>query len=372
MGSLKQSTHFLTLEQPSLQLSFFLQRVDNTTTFHFVMPSELESFSPSRFFNECVDETLGSEGCVCTILARKQSGKTRALIQLLRHLNHRGVPRIVVFSETENAQQHGAFEGIVPETCCYPHFNPEVLEQIYNDQEELLCEKKILEKNDPEKVRGLDLRIAIILDDCAHSRPKLNHEIMSKIAFMGRHPLIYFFLTSQRPMKIPPDIRANSDLTLMGTIHEDKQRRDVHKEFVSCCDRFDDFNDMYTSATQGYRFLVKDNLMKSDHDLESLSLYESMGPGEELATFRFGADWIWDFDRLNKITDEERLRRLQEERVEREVKTKKRRTKTAHRETSITVPPTHAAAGKAKNRKTKPAKEEFTQEDLDALVEEFA
>jgi hypothetical protein len=179
------------------------------------------------------------DGCVAVMIARRGSGKSVLIKDILFHKRHMSG---IVFSGTEAG--NGFFGEFVPSVFVYDEFNPDALQRLVDRQRKL----KKIDKADP---------VFVVMDDCAFDRKFMNSKLLREIAFNGRHYSICMILSSQWAMDLPPSLRGNIDYVFI--LRDNLYRERLYKNFFPFIESLDAFNKIMDACTDDFGCLVLDN-----------------------------------------------------------------------------------------------------------------
>ena len=231
------------------------------------------------------------------LIGKRNSGKSTVIQDILYYASKTGIPRICIFSGTEEA--NGFYRQYVPTTFIFDDSGvEEQLTSILQSQKDLTFRKKmgIIPKD-------TDTSILIVLDDVGYKTGTLRSEVLRQIFMNGRHYSITMVLACQYIMNAPVDIRTNSDF-----IYVMKQTScidNLYKTFFSGFENKRDFKTVLTLCTQDYECLVLDNT-KPTTDISEVCFYYKAKFGRK---FKFGSKDLWNYHSKWNMSDEDKFRR---------------------------------------------------------------
>tara|TARA_E500000331_G_scaffold358560_1_gene426639 strand:- start:2021 stop:2863 length:843 start_codon:yes stop_codon:yes gene_type:complete len=244
------------------------------------MKLELRKFDPSKITSDSVVVMSGRRG----------SGKSSALRDLLSH--HRGIPIGCAISPTEVANK--SFGNFIPSMLIHDEYSPELLQKFMDRQ------TKIITKLNDEKTKSgfsnIDPRAFMILDDCMYdSKAWVNDKNIRSLFFNGRHYKIFFILTTQYPLGLPPAFRCNVDYTFIfkETILKNQQR--IYEQYAGMFPSFDAFRQVLTEVCQDYACLVIDNKTQSSNLQDQIFWYKA----DINKNFKMCDPSLWSLQALN-------------------------------------------------------------------------
>lgn len=217
--------------------------------------------------------------CVC---ARRNSGKSSFIKDMLYRLNQGGFPRCVVFSGTEEGNE--AYSAVVPKA--YVHggvFQIEKLQKIVNTQRAVIKACKRAETNNINA--DLDTRLLIVLDDLMFKKGLTRNDLFSELFFNGRHWNISLIISSQYVMSLDIACRGNVDYLVLFKEQVPRNRAKLHEEFFGVFENKRDFCRVLDACTANYGCLVLDNTKSSMSIADTVNWYRAQFP---LPFFVFG------------------------------------------------------------------------------------
>lgn len=230
---------------------------------------------------------------VVIMLGKRRTGKSFLVRDLLSY--HSDMPSGVVISGTEAS--NGFFGKIFPPLYIFDEFKPKIIENLVKRQKHVM--RKI--KKDP--VCEIDPRCILLMDDCLYDKTWANDVNIRQIMLNGRHLKLFFILTSQYPLGVPPNLRSNIDYVFILRENIVSNRRRIYENFCGMLPTFENFCSVLDQTTEDYECLVVDNTTTSNSIEDTLYYYKAENPG----AFTIGSRVFWDANnaRLNEDSDEE-------------------------------------------------------------------
>jgi hypothetical protein len=108
----------------------------------------------------------------------------------------------------------------------------------------------------------------LVLDDCIGS-VKFNSPIWDKLAISGRHYRLTIMYTTQRPVKIPPVMRENSEYVFLLKTQDIASRECLWKQYAGGIPKAQFFKIM-DKSTQDYGAIMIDNQSQSNKATDML------------------------------------------------------------------------------------------------------
>lgn len=215
------------------------------------------------------------------VLARRNSGKSVWIRDILYHLHRQKFPRVVVFSGTEESNHF--YGSHIPPAYIHDHFDLDKLAEIVATQKQVVSAVRDLEEK-LGRPTGIDTRLLLILDDCVYQRHVLSNEIVRSIFFNGRHHDISLFLTSQYLMLIPIEQRGNIDFIVCLKEPVPKNKAKLYDSFFGVFPDRRTFNFVFDTLTADYCSIVFDNTVPDIQPENSVKWYKA---SPDLPPFKF-------------------------------------------------------------------------------------
>ena len=111
----------------------------------------------------------------------------------------------------------------------------------------------------------------------------------------GRHWRIFFMLTMQYCMDLPPDLRSNIDYIFVLRENIIQNQEKIYKNFFGIFPNFHIFQDVLTSCTEGYDCLVLDNTSRSNKIQDCVFWYRA----KHGRSFKIGSKELWSYCKKN-------------------------------------------------------------------------
>ena len=223
---------------------------------------------------------------ICVFIGRRGTGKSILVTDILYHM--RKIPMGVVMSGTEESNEH--YKEYIPDSFIYGQYEPDVIEKIITHQQTVIKKCKT-----PEEKENTNNSVFMLLDDCMFDNKWTRDKNMRCIFMNGRHYRIFFMLTLQYCMDLPPSLRGQIDYVfiLRDNILENKQK--LYKHFFGIFPNFDSFNEVLTQCTENFECLVLNNRTTSNKIEDVVFWYKA-----KLARkFKMGSPSLWEHHRRN-------------------------------------------------------------------------
>lgn len=230
------------------------------------------------------DITTIKDDSIVVAIGRRRSGKSYCLKDILYF--KQDIPCGIVMSSTENA--NGFYQKFIPSSFVSKseHFNAGLLKKFMQRQKRMK-EKK---EKDP-RYAGLDNRAFFIMDDMMYDSKAWKNDRNIKSIFMnGRHYSIFYLLTLQYSLGIPPDLRENVDYIFIFRQNKLNERKKLYEHWAGFM-TYDVFNAILDACTDDYGCIVIDNTVKSNRLEDQVYYYKAENRGE----YRMCPDRYWSY-----------------------------------------------------------------------------
>lgn len=195
---------------------------------------------------------------VVVFIGRRNTGKSVLVKDIMCH--NQKLPVGIVISGTERANHH--YEHFVPSMFIYDEYEPQIVKKFLERQEKI-CHQKFQEK---QKYGGsvIDPRAFLILDDCLFDASWTQDKSIRYIFMNGRHLKIFFLITMQYPLGVPPALRTNIDFVFILRENYVANRRRLYENFAGIFPTFDVFCQVLDQLTENYECMVINNKVQSN------------------------------------------------------------------------------------------------------------
>lgn len=245
------------------------------------MKLELKKFDPRNLKDDSVVLFIG----------KRNVGKSFCLKYIMSF--HQGLPVGVVISPTERANHF--FEPWVPRMLVYDEYDDAIVGKFLERQ------TKITDQHNMETKKygrtDLDPRAFLILDDCLYDKTWPTSKNIRCLFMNGRHYKVFFLITMQYPLGIPPHLRANVDYVFIFRENQIKNRERIYQQYAGMFPSFDFFSQVLTQTTNNFECLVIDNKVQSNKLEDQVFWFKA---GE--CKFKLCSKELWDMQAM----DEER------------------------------------------------------------------
>ena len=149
------------------------------------------------------------------------------------------------------------------------------------------------------KSSKIDPRAFLILDDCLFDDKWTRNKFIRAIFMNGRHMKLFFCMTAQYALGIPPALRTNVDYTFILRDPNVNNRKRLYDNYAGVFPTFEMFCRVMDACTENYECLVIQNNTKSNKLEDQVFWYKAQIHKD----YRIGADVFWELN--NESSDED-------------------------------------------------------------------
>lgn len=247
------------------------------------MKLELKKFDPSKIASDSVVVFIG----------KRNTGKSYCMKDILNF--HKNIPVGIVISPTERA--NGYFEKFIPKMLIYDECESRIVKGFLDRQIKISTErKKEIKKNGNSQI---DARAFLILDDCLYDKKWINDISIRSIFMNGRHYKIFFLITMQHALGLPPVLRNNIDYIFIFRNNIIREKQKIYDHYAGMFPSFEAFNQVMNQTTENYECLVIDNKVQSNKLEEQVFWYKAKD-----VNFRMCGTDLWELQKLEEQKQE--------------------------------------------------------------------
>jgi hypothetical protein len=244
------------------------------------------------------DMKMIPQDAVCVFIGKRRTGKSTLVRDLLFH--HKDMPLGTAISGTE--ESNGFFKKILPPLFIHGEYNPVILANFVKRQK--LIMQKINADTDAGRRSTLDARCFMILDDCMYDDSWINDRNIRYLFMNGRWLKVFFLITMQYPLGIPPVLRTNVDFIFILREPYLSNRKRLYDNYGSAFPSFELFCQVMDQCTQNFECLVINNATCSNKLEDTIFWYKAQIHGE----FRIGDPKFWNHSAIHyRDKDEENV-----------------------------------------------------------------
>lgn len=235
------------------------------------------------------DMKMIPQDAVCVFIGRRRTGKSTLVKDLLFH--HQNIPMGTVISGTE--ESNSFYGKIIPPIFIHGEYNSAILANFVKRQK--LITSKIQQQENartagqPIVRSNLDPRSFMILDDCLYDDSWIRDINIRYLFLNGRHQKVFFLITMQYPLGIPPVLRTNVDYVFILREPYISNRKRIFDNFGSSFPNFEFFCQIMDQCTENFECLVINNNTRSNKLEDAIFWYKAAIQGD----FRIGAPEFW-------------------------------------------------------------------------------
>jgi hypothetical protein len=232
------------------------------------------------------------------MIGKRNTGKSFLVKDLLYH--HRDIPIGNVLSGTEEA--NGFYGRIMPGIFIYGGYTPDIVSRFIKRQKMVVKALKTEEeKGVSSQYSSIDPRAFFILDDCLFDNSWTNDINIRSLFMNGRHYKVFFIITMQYPLGIPPNLRANIDYVFILRNNNTSDRKRIYEHYAGVFPSFEVFCQVMDNCTENYECLVINNTVKSNKISDCVFWYK----GEPHDDFKIGHPTFWQYHQDNFKNDDD-------------------------------------------------------------------
>jgi hypothetical protein len=214
---------------------------------------------------------------IIVIVARRNSGKSFLVRDIMFH--HQDIPLGMVISPTEHANRfYGEF---VPDVFIHDEYHPDLIANMIKRQRLVMAKRN--------QGASIDPRAFLIMDDCMFDNTWVTDRNIRATFFNGRHYKLFYILTMQFVLGIPPVLRSQIDYVFLLREPSIANQRRIYDNFGGVFPSFDIFSQVLTQTTNNFEALCIDNTCRSNRLEEQVFWYKA----RERPSFRLGSIEYW-------------------------------------------------------------------------------
>ncbi len=235
------------------------------------------------------------QDAVAVFIGRRRTGKSTLVRDLLFH--HQDLPMGCVISGTE--ESNGFFKKIVPPMFIHGEYNAVILANFVKRQK--LVMQRIQQDLEKGVKSNIDPRAFLILDDCMYD-DSWTHDKNIKYLFMnGRWLKVFFLITMQYPLGVPPTLRTNIDYVFILREPYIANRKRIYENYAGMFPTFESFCQVMDQCTENYECLVINNNVKSNKLQDQVFWYKADSHND----FKLGSKEFWELSKGINSDDED-------------------------------------------------------------------
>src|SRR6056300_1504899 len=241
------------------------------------MKLELKKFDPAKIASDSVVVFIG----------KRNTGKSYCMKDILNY--HRDIPVGVVISPTERA--NGYFEKFIPKMLIYDECEEKTIKKFLDRQINISGQRKL--EMQRGGVSSIDPRAFLILDDCLYDKKWPSDKNIRSIFMNGRHYKIFFLITMQHSLGLPPVLRNNVDYVFIFRNNIIRERQKIYENYAGMFPTFEVFDQVMTQTTDNFECLVIDNKIQSNKIEDQVFWYKASD-----SNFKMCSNDLWELQNL--------------------------------------------------------------------------
>jgi len=232
---------------------------------------------------------------VVVMIGKRETGKSVLVKDLL--YQHRDLPIGTVISPTEAANKF--FGNMVPSIFIHHDYTPELVDNVVKRQKKMQIaadKHKALHQGGGGKVKNIDQRAFLILDDCMYDEAWKKDKNIRLLFCNGRHYKIMFVITMQYPLGISPTLRTQIDYVFILRENNITNRKRIYENYAGMFPTYDVFSQVMDQCTENFECLVINNNAKSNRLEDQVFWYKA----DIRPQFQMGANEFWVLSQQNE------------------------------------------------------------------------
>lgn len=228
---------------------------------------------------------------VVVMIGKRNTGKSFLIKDLLYH--HTDMPIGTVISGTESANHF--YEEMIPKILIHDEYKAHIVENAVSRQ------KLIMKRLSLPGGQNIDPRAFLILDDCLYDSTWTKNKDVRSIFMNGRHLKMFFILSMQYPLGIPPNLRTNIDYIFILRENIVANRKRLYDNYAGMFPTFEIFCQVMDQCTENYECIVIDNTTKSNKLEECVFWYKASSH----SSFKICKQHYWDLSKNMSTSDDD-------------------------------------------------------------------
>jgi hypothetical protein len=225
---------------------------------------------------------------ICVCIGKRRSGKSFLTREIMYEMARRGMPSGMIFSHTEHCNKF--FRYYFPGLYVHEDMPEEKLAAILHSQHKKI--KKFAKKYNVENGRNIKNSFFLLADDMMSDDDIWKKSrSFKKIFTEGRWANLFFIMSLQYVLGIPPALRSNIDYAFLFACDAQNDMKKLWENYASVIPTFDMFKKIFFECTRDYGCLVI-NRVSTSADLRDKVFYYKADPRGP-PPFRFGSKSFW-------------------------------------------------------------------------------
>jgi hypothetical protein len=215
------------------------------------------------------DITAITDDKVVVMIGKRNTGKSFLIKDLLYYNNHFQVGTVI--SGTESANHF--YGSMIPKIFIHDEFKQSIIDNVVKRQQMILKNKNSeISKYGDSKI---DPKSFLILDDCLYDSSWTKDKNVRALFMNGRHLKMFFIISMQYPLGIPPNLRTNIDYIFILRENIVANRKRIYDNYAGMFQTFEIFSQVMDQCTENFECLVIDNTTKSNKLEDNVFWYKA-------------------------------------------------------------------------------------------------
>jgi hypothetical protein len=206
---------------------------------------------------------------VVVMIGKRNTGKSFLIRDLLFYNNTFQIGTVI--SGTESANHF--YGEMIPKIFIHDEYKPKTIENVVKRQQVVL--KNIHKDIKTYGHSQIDPRSFLILDDCLYDSSWTKDKNVRALFMNGRHLKMFFIISMQYPLGIPPNLRTNIDFIFILRENIVANRKRIYDNYAGMFQNFEIFCQVMDQCTENFECLVIDNTTKSNKLEDNVFWYKA-------------------------------------------------------------------------------------------------
>jgi hypothetical protein len=241
------------------------------------------------------DITTISDDKVVVMIGKRNTGKSFLIQDLLFYNNSFQVGTVISGTEAAN----GFYGKMIPKMFIHNEYKKSIIDNVVKRQNHVINNKN--EEDVKYGTSKIDPRAFLILDDCLYDSSWTKETNIRALFMNGRHLKMFFIISMQYPLGIPPNLRTNIDYIFILRENIVANRKRIYDNYAGMFQNFEIFCQVMDQCTENFECLVIDNTTKSNRLEDNVFWYKAT----EHPSFKICNQQFWEMSKNMKSDDNE-------------------------------------------------------------------
>ncbi len=251
--------------------------INNISCINIKMKLELKRFNISTITDDKVVVMIG----------KRNTGKSFLIRDLLYHNKSFQVGTVISGTESSN----GFFGQIIPKMFIHSEYKDNIIDNVVKRQTTIM--KNVSKEINSYGHTNIDPRAFLVLDDCLYDSSWTKDKNVRALFMNGRHLKVFFIISMQYPLGIPPNLRTNIDYIFILRENIVANRKRIYDNYAGMFQNFEIFCQVMDQCTENYECLVIDNTTKSNKLEDNVFWYKA----ETHPSFQMCNQQFWELSK---------------------------------------------------------------------------